>query len=232
MNEIIILYKFNLFKKDNYFFKLNKNHKWKNFINKINLIFFYLNYNSFCLYFIQQNYSVKYKEKTLNIFFINTLIKNGLKLQSINNFNKIWEYFYSLFQKNVIQYEQKFQNYKIYLNISKLHKIFWNLNFFYQLFELQFHSIFCLKITTERKKLKMKKKITKYSTKLKYLVQLKRNRWIFKQIVNFSVWFDNKSWTGRLFYSLLTIILNPSNNFLINHKNKLYSILLKSKLLK
>lgn len=199
-----------------------------NFFLNFNLELYKTNSNSFLIYFIHYNYNF-YKKFSLNEIFINLLIKNGLKLKSIKTFNYILENFYSLFNKNFQEYNSTFPNYKIFLNISKMHKIYWNSHFFYQLLEQQFYSIFQLKIVNSKISIKTKKKTTKYTTKISYLNKFKRINWIFKNLITSSIWFENKYFNIRLFYSFLTILLNPTDNFLYKHKINLYKQVLKLK---
>lgn len=184
--------------------------------------------NSFFIYFLTYNYKIN-NILTSNGTFINLLNRNGFKLKGITTFNYILENFYLLFNKNFQEYNVLFPNYKIFFNISKMHKIYWNNQFFYQLLEKQFYSIFQLKIVNAKNTIKTKKKITKYTTKISYLTKLKRLNWIFKNLITSSIWFENKYFNVRLFYSFLTILLNPTDNFLYKHKIDLYKNVLKLK---
>lgn len=199
-----------------------------NFFHHFNLEFYKTTSNSFFIYFMHYNYKLP-KKKTLNEIFTNLLIRNGLKLKSITTFNYILENFYLLFSKNFQEYNNTFPNYKIFFNISKMHKIYWNSYFFYQLLEQQFYSIFQLKIVNSKISVKTKKKISKYTTKISYLKKFKRVNWIFKNLITSSIWFENKYFNVRLFYSFLTILLNPTDNFLYKHKINLYKQVLKLK---
>lgn len=227
MNEIcnnFFIFKNESFLKKNIFFKKY----FLNFFHQFNLELYKTISNSFLIYFLHYNYKFS-KKSTLNEIFINLLTRSGLKLRGIITFNYILENFYLLFSKNFQEYNNTFPNYKIFLNISKMHKIYWNSYFFYQLLEQQFYSIFQLKIVNSKISIKTKKKTTKYTTKISYLHKFKRVNWILKNLVTSSIWFENKYFNVRVFYSFLTILLNPSDNFLYKHKINLYKQVLKLK---
>ena len=227
MNEIcnnFFVYKKESFLKKNLLYK----RYFLNFFQNFNLELYKTIFNSYFIYFIHYNHKVL-KKTSLNAIFINLLVKNGLKLKGTITFNYILENFYLLFNKNFPEYNNTFPNYKIFLNISKMHKIYWNSYFFYQLLEQQFYSIFQLKIVDSKISIKTKKKTTKYTTKISYLNKYKRINWIFKNLITSSIWFENKYFNVRVFYSFLTILLNPTDNFLHKHKINLYKQVLKLK---
>ncbi len=188
-------------------------------------------FTSCYIYHLHSYFKVKYKINHFNLAnsTIQILTRRGLKLKSINSLNFVVESLYIIFYKNCINYSQKFQNYKILFNISKLHKIFWNVQFFSQFIEQQFYSLFCLKISKSKTKIKSKKKLENFKIKLKYLNKSKRLNWVVKYLVTSSVWFNSFNFETRLFYSLITSLLNPTENSLYKHRLEIYKLALKLK---
>ena len=122
MNEIcnnFFVYKKESFLKKNLLYK----RYFLNFFQNFNLELYKTIFNSYFIYFIHYNHKVL-KKTSLNAIFINLLVKNGLKLKGTITFNYILENFYLLFNKNFPEYNNTCPNYKIFLNISKMHKIY------------------------------------------------------------------------------------------------------------
>lgn len=151
--------------------------------------------------------------------YINLNTKKGKKLLFFNNFNKAIENIYHIFN---VYYENFniYENYLLYMYLynNNYYLSSYNNLIFYSIDNLE--SIFEIKTIKNSKKLKLS---NKYNFEIVYIPEKKRLKYVLRSLSVYKESFKNYSLWERLFWSLLLIILNKKNSFILKRRNYIYS---------
>ena len=167
------------------------------------------------------------RDKNIDISnrFINVSLKNGKKLNFLKNWNLFLKNFFLSFNKNNSNISH-YKNYDFFLDLFNNKYYYHDINLLIKKSITVFEPLFNIKVNKINKKFKNKFN-KKYSYDIIYIKKKKRLKHVLKLINSYSERFKNYRCWERLYWSFISILLEPKNSFLWKRKMFVYKKALK-----